>query len=197
MGWIDVEAVYEPPQLGFRHRCLELKDRHREDVDVVMKALNLKLVGWIFSHRYRKRPIDKEEKLLRHQVSSLDRTPPLQSAEILRAAELQKQHGDHFVTLVLTKDFDKKTNNEYFSLEAWQVSQQCVKLLDDLEIDLSDSYKIRSKRQVRAPKRNEAGLFLTNSIDCDFFATYVVFEREAREFQSFHTFMFQLFTQST
>ena len=177
VGWVDVEAVYEPPQIGFRHRCLELKDRHREDVDVVMKALNLRLVGWIFSHRYRKRPIDEKENLLRHQVSSLDRTPPLQSAEILRAAELQKRHGDHFVTLVLTKDFDKKTNNEYFSLEAWQVSQQCVKLLDDLEIDLADSYKIRSKRQVRAPKRNESGLFLTNSIDCDFFATYTAIKR--------------------
>eukprot|EP00939_MAST-03C_sp_MAST-3C-sp1_P005229 g5229.t1 len=189
LGWVKIEAVYEPPQFGFKHRCLEFDDADRDLVDRVARNLGLELVGWIFSHPYRKRETAVSRRRKQgHRVSAMEHTPPLQSAELMRAAELQNTYGQHFVTLVITKD--RKDDEEFFSAEAWQVSDQCVKLraADQLRQVPNDPYVVRTTVKVRskgdatasitvaggASKRQQT---LTNLVDADFLVSYCGIKR--------------------
>ena len=119
-GWVNVRAIYEPPQYGMRQRALLLPDEERAMVDEVSTRVGLSCVGWIFSHRYR---------------STAEGS--LTASELLRMARYQRKWGAHFVTLKLTKERvqvplvpggDETAWWDFFSLDAWQASPQCVEL---------------------------------------------------------------------
>ena len=46
---MNIEAIYEPPQVGDIKGVNELKDPKRHIVDMVAAGLGLERVGWIFT----------------------------------------------------------------------------------------------------------------------------------------------------
>lgn len=45
----NVEAIYEPPQLGEMHGFQELEDQKGHIVDMIASACGLEKIGWIFT----------------------------------------------------------------------------------------------------------------------------------------------------
>lgn len=121
-----VEAIYEPAQDVDANSVdgFILHDDNEEEENIVEQIatlLGLKRVGWIFGHEYRK-----------------DYT--LSSAEIIMAAEFQLEaadgiHETPFVTVTVAPS--SATNNSQVSVEAFQVSQQCMAMVAEeaLEVD--------------------------------------------------------------
>jgi len=104
---INVEAVYEPPQIGEINGFTELEDPKRHIVDMIAHALGLELVGQIFTK------IDQDSFLTSHETR--------------RAAKLQEQHQhDHpmgfkvskFVTVVV------QPKNDDVGVECYMISDQ-------------------------------------------------------------------------
>jgi nuclear protein localization protein 4 homolog len=46
---VNVEAIYEPPQIGDINGCTELEDPKRHIVDMIAAGLGLERIGWIFT----------------------------------------------------------------------------------------------------------------------------------------------------
>lgn len=46
---VNIEAIYDPPQIGDQHGCQELDDPEKHKVDMIASALNLERVGHIFT----------------------------------------------------------------------------------------------------------------------------------------------------
>jgi len=46
---VNVEAIYEPPQIGEQHGVQPLEDNFRVKADMIAEALSLELVGAIFT----------------------------------------------------------------------------------------------------------------------------------------------------
>lgn len=87
---VNIEALYEPPQINELNGFLELEDPHKHKVDMIAAALGLEKVGHIFT--------------------KIDQETYLSSSEIRRCAQLQQDHvWDHpdgfkvskFVTVVV------------------------------------------------------------------------------------------------
>lgn len=69
---INVEAVYEPPQIGEMNGVIEIDDPKRLYVDMIANGLGLERVGWIFT--------------------KIDQDNFLSSEEVRKAAKLQQEH---------------------------------------------------------------------------------------------------------
>ena len=123
---VKVEAIYEPPQRpdpeaaeGFE----QLEDPLEQTVEQIATLCGLKKVGWIFGHEPSRRP-------------GLTMT----AAEIIMAAEYQLEaaggvNETPFCTIKVTKGEDGNV-----SVEAFQVSQQCMAMVAEeaLEIGLDE-----------------------------------------------------------
>ena len=59
---VNIEAVYEPPQISEMNGFLELEDPNRYKVDLIAQALGLERVGHIFTK------IDQETYLSSHEI---------------------------------------------------------------------------------------------------------------------------------
>ena len=46
---VNIEAVYEPPQVGEINGVESLEDPYETRVDMIAEALSLEKVGWIFT----------------------------------------------------------------------------------------------------------------------------------------------------
>lgn len=46
---VNVEAIYDPPQISEMNGYFELDDPHRHKADIIANALGLELVGQIFT----------------------------------------------------------------------------------------------------------------------------------------------------
>ena len=46
---VNVEAIYEPPQIGDINGATELEDPKRHIVDMMAASLGLERIGWIFT----------------------------------------------------------------------------------------------------------------------------------------------------
>ncbi|KAL3909202.1 MAG: hypothetical protein SGILL_008177 [Bacillariaceae sp.] len=125
-----VEAVYEPPQEpdpeaaeGFE----QLDDPLEAKVEAVANMLGLKKVGWIFGGGKKETRSDDgpEEDYV------------LTSAEIIMAAEFQLEAADGveetpFVTVKVAKD----DSGGGVSVEAFQVSQQCMAMVAEEALEI-------------------------------------------------------------
>ncbi|KAA0150518.1 hypothetical protein FNF27_07970 [Cafeteria roenbergensis] len=136
---VSVEAIYEPPQLGFKHRVLLPSDPHQPCVSLVAASLGLVPVGWLITAPFRGDPQNV-----------------LTSSEILTAAALQAEHP-HFMTVVFTfeqQDDPALGRTRIFrTTTAWQLSDQAVKLYRKGQLCRSegdDPYLIRTKKTVMA-----------------------------------------------
>jgi len=48
---VNVEAIYEPPQIGDLRGVKSLDDPYRTKVDMIAESLSLERVGWIFTSK--------------------------------------------------------------------------------------------------------------------------------------------------
>ena len=48
---VNVEAIYEPPQIGDLRGVKALDDTFRTKVDMIAESLSLERVGWIFTSK--------------------------------------------------------------------------------------------------------------------------------------------------
>lgn len=111
---VIVHAIFEPPQQGSAE-CLVL-ERGSEDekvADVVAEALGWRKVGWIYSQ------------------STKEREYICSAEEICQMASIQEEMGETAVTAVVAlfpPDPDDPETAPEVHVEAFQVSEQCVKL---------------------------------------------------------------------
>lgn len=117
-----VEAIYEPPQEidndtaeGF----VLLDDELEESVQEIAGMLGLARVGWIFCHE--------------------QRDFALSNAELIMAAEFQLEaaegiHETPFVTVTVSPN-----ENNAVSVEAFQVSQQCMAMVAEQALEISEN----------------------------------------------------------
>lgn len=119
---VQVEAIYEPPQEADPEAAegFVLLDDPKEDiVEQLAQLLGLRKVGWIIGHPPR------EDGFV------------LSAAEIIMAAELQLEAAGGveetpFVTVKVTVGDDGNA-----SVEAFQVSQQCMAMVAEEALDIS------------------------------------------------------------
>ena len=135
---VNVEAIYEPPQIGEKDGYQALEDPGRVNADLVAGALGLERVGHMFT------TLNKEK-------------VPLTSSEYRRAAAYQQEHlVDHpdgyKVSKFLSVRVEQKETEE-IEIECYMVSDQCQALERDNVLGDSPDPK---KAVIRVPKREEA-----------------------------------------
>jgi nuclear protein localization family protein 4 len=139
---VQIKVIYEPKQCGGPDKFVEIVDQEeqmiRSRADALASLLDMKPVGWIFSHNG-------------------DREVPLLALEILRAAELQSKYGKTFVTVVVSPNEEGR-----LEFEAYQVSKQCVELYEKglLSAHPTNPEIIVSKKEVEVERK------MTTQIDC-------------------------------
>ena len=109
-GNVRVEFIYEPPQDGSKDDVLVHAEGTEElgKVEIIAELLGLKRVGHIFSQ------------------SSEDRDYLISTKEMCDMAAMQAEHGDHFVTAVVSLFHTDEGTDVHF--EAYQCTRQCAKL---------------------------------------------------------------------
>ena len=131
----NVEAVYEPPQIGEMNGFQELEDHKRPVVDMIANALQLERVGWIFT--------------------KIDQDTIFTSAEARKVAAMQEEHNfDHpegmkvskFVTVVVQQKGDD------VGVECYMMSDQGQALERDNVFGESTNRKMM---QVRVPPADD------------------------------------------
>lgn len=115
----DVHFIYEPRQevggpLGVQE-C-DTCGKEMELVDTVAEYLNMRLVGWVFTQS----SMCKDEDILN-------------ATEVFEAGLKQRKGGDRFVTVVGRVLMDEERHRKAMSFEAFQMSQQLVSVLDQVE----------------------------------------------------------------
>lgn len=111
-GAVTVHAIYEPPQEG-NADSLQIERQSEEELraDFITKSLGMEKLGWIFTQ------------------SSKERDYIMNTEEICQMAAWQRELGDHGVTGVVSLSVSDDGSDVHF--EAFQVSDQCVKLVND------------------------------------------------------------------
>ena len=135
---VNIEAIYEPPQIGDIKSVIPLDDPFRTQVDIMAESLQLERVGWIFT--------------------SLNQEKTFMTSEQLREmAKLQQSHiVDHpsgykvskFVTVRV-----EQQEGDQIGVECWMASDICQSLERDNVFAHSDDPK---KLVVRKPNADEA-----------------------------------------
>jgi nuclear protein localization protein 4 homolog len=107
---VNIEAVYQPPQIGEINGFEPLDDPMQSKVDMIAESLSLEKVGWIFT--------------------SINHDAFLSSQEIRKIAKYQEQYKvEHpegyqvskFVTVVVKP----KGDGSEIGIECYMVSDQC------------------------------------------------------------------------
>jgi len=136
---VSVEAIYEPPQLGFKHRVALAPDPDAPFVELLAASLRLVPVGWLFTAPFR------------GEVENV-----MTSSELLTAARMQSKHP-HFMTVAFTfeqqQDAALGRARIFRSSTAWQLSEQAVRLYKagQLHRDAGDDpFHVRTRRSVMA-----------------------------------------------
>lgn len=114
---VNVEALYEPPQIGDHHGVTSLTDKDIAVVDRVAKSLTLEIVGWIFT------TIDTDNETF------------MTSYDIKRVAEYQEQNkvmhpSGYFVTKFITCMVKPKENGDIL-IECCMISDTFQALVRD------------------------------------------------------------------
>lgn len=134
---VNVEALYDPPQIGEMNGFQILHDDFEPYVDMVADSLSLQRVGWIYT--------------------SLNHEQFLSAKEIREIAAMQERFAiDHpeglkipkFVTIVVKPKGDSGESG----LDCYMVSDQCQALERDNILEVSEDHK---KLKVRTANENE------------------------------------------
>lgn len=135
---VNVEAIYEPPQIGDQNGYQVLDDPNRPNADMIAASLGLERIGHIFTS------LNKEKIFLT-------------SDQMREAARYQQEHlVDHPEGYKVSKWVTVRVElkeDQTIGVEAYMVSDQMVALERDNV--LGDS-KDQTKMVIREPNRDEA-----------------------------------------
>lgn len=155
-GEVSVEFIYEPPQQGSEESLLLMRDMDEEKrADVIAAGLGLRKVGFIFTQT----------------VSQTKRDYTLSNVEIRQAVELHAESGfENWATAIVKLEVNEEGGADVH-FEAFQLSDQCVKLykegwFDEDCADL-DPKLSRMKKDVVILSKD------TRDVDNDFFLVLV------------------------
>ena len=132
---INVEAIYEPPQINEMDGFVELDDPCLHKVDMIATAMGLERVGQIFTK------VDQDTILTADEVKKAAQMQAMYSFQHPVGAKVPK-----FVTVVV------KPKDDDIDVRCYMVSDQCQKLIAANVFGHSDD---RKKLVVRTPERNE------------------------------------------
>ncbi|KAG0591364.1 hypothetical protein M758_1G166700 [Ceratodon purpureus] len=168
-GEVKVDVIYEPPQQGTEEGLLLMRDMDEEKrADVIAEGLGLRKVGFIFTQT----------------VSQASRDYTLSNAEIRQAAEFHAESEfEHWATAIVKLEVNEDGGADVH-FEAFQLSDQCVKLFKDgwfLEnVPDLDPKLTRMKKEVIVLQKD------TFTVDNDFFLVPVkIFDHEGSLTTSF------------
>ncbi|XP_071720149.1 NPL4-like protein 1 [Rutidosis leptorrhynchoides] len=156
-GKVEVNYIYEPPQQGNEHSLILLKDPDEERlVEAIALGLGMRRVGFIFSQT----------------ISQMKKDYTLSNKELLQAVELQGESDlKEWVTVMVKLEVNEDGGADVH-FEAFQMSDQCVKLFRDgwfvTEIGADDDPKLsKMKKDVVVGGKD------TKEVDNDFFLVVV------------------------
>jgi nuclear protein localization family protein 4 len=166
IGEVLVEFIYEPPQQGSEENLILMRDMDEEKrADVIAAGLGLRKVGFIFTQT----------------VSQTKRDYTLSSPEIRQAAELHAESEfEHWATAIVKLEVNEEGGADVH-FEAFQLSDQCVKLFKDdwfvENVPDLDPKLTRMKKDVVILGKD------TYDVDNDFFLVPVkIFDHEVGDF---------------
>ena len=124
-----VRVIYEPPQECSKYSVELLKDPYNESMLEVASALDLQIVGWIFTD------LNQTDGKIAYKRSI--HTHLLTAEECIMAAEFQNQYpnkcnyindnfGSKFVTVCISGD-----EQNQIDIKGYQISNQCMALVRD------------------------------------------------------------------
>lgn len=161
-GEVKVDFVYEPPQQGSEEGLLLMRDMDEEKrADVIAAGLGLRKVGFIFTQT----------------VSQSKQDYTLSTAEIRQAAEFHAESEFEFWATAIVKLEVNEEGGPAVHFEAFQLSDQCVKLFKDgwfvENVPDLDPKLTRMKKEVILLQKD------TFDVDNDFFLVPVkIFDHE-------------------
>ncbi|KAL9239240.1 hypothetical protein vseg_013580 [Gypsophila vaccaria] len=112
-GRVEVDFIYEPPQVGREERVILMRDREEEKVvEAVAAGLGMRRVGYIFTQSVGQGTMGEEYTMSRYEVE--------------QAVELHAESGlKEWVTALV------KLDNGDVHFEAFQLSDMCVRLFKE------------------------------------------------------------------
>lgn len=161
-GEVKVDVIYEPPQQGTEEGLLLMRDMDEEKrADVIAAGLGLRKVGFIFTQT----------------LSQESRDYTLSNAEIRQAAEFHAESEFEYWATAIVKLEVNDDGGADVHFEAFQLSDQCVKLFKDgwfLEnVPDLDPKLTKMKKEVIVLQKD------TFTVDNDFFLVPVkIFDHE-------------------
>ena len=115
---LNLEAIYEPPQIGDVNGVQPLDDDFRQNVDMIAEALSLERVGYIFT------TLNKDKVFLTSQ--QLRQSAKYQQDHIVNHPDGFKV--SKYVTVVVQAD---DPDQHHISVECYMASDQCQALERD------------------------------------------------------------------
>ena len=156
-GKVEVDFIYEPPQQGTEENLAILRDPDEEKlVEAIGIGLGMRKVGFIFTQT----------------ISQDKKDYTMSNKEILQAAEFHAESGlKEWVTAIVKLEVNEDGGADVH-FEAFQMSDNCVKLFKDglfeTEIAEDDDPKLSKMK-----KDVVVGVKDTREVDNDFFLVVV------------------------
>lgn len=156
-GKVEVDFIYEPPQQGTEENLAIIRDPEEEKlVEAIAVGLGMRRVGFIFTQT----------------ISQDKKDYTMSNKEVLQAAEFHAESGlKEWVTAIVKLEVNEDGGADVH-FEAFQMSDNCVKLFKDgifvTEIAEDDDPKLSKMK-----KDVVVGVKDTREVDNDFFLVVV------------------------
>ncbi|KAK6937455.1 Nuclear pore localization protein NPL4, C-terminal [Dillenia turbinata] len=162
-GKVEVNFIYEPPQLGSEDNLMLLRDNQEENlVEAIALGLGMRKVGFIFTQT----------------ISQDKKDYTMSNVEVLQAVELHAESGlKEWVTAVVKLEVNEDGGADVH-FEAFQMSDMCVRLYKEgwFEKEIEETCDPKLSRMT---KEVVVGGKDTKEVDNDFFLVVVkIFDHE-------------------
>ncbi|KAK6940897.1 Nuclear pore localization protein Npl4, ubiquitin-like domain [Dillenia turbinata] len=162
-GKVEVNFIYEPPQLGSEDNLMLLRDSQEENlVEAIALGLGMRKVGFIFTQT----------------ISQDKKDYTMSNVEVLQAVELHAESGlKEWVTAVVKLEVNEDGGADVH-FEAFQMSDICVRLYKEgwFEKEIEETCDPKLSRMT---KEVVVGGKDTKEVDNDFFLVVVkIFDHE-------------------
>ncbi|GMH20485.1 hypothetical protein Nepgr_022326 [Nepenthes gracilis] len=157
-GKIEVDFIYEPPQLGTEERLMLIRDNDEEKlVDAIATGLGMKRVGFIFTQTIGQNKKD-------YTMSNL---------EVAQAVNLHGESGlKEWVTALVKLEVNEEGGADVH-FEAFQMSDVCIRLFKEGWFDLEGTEGEVDPKVSRMKKDVVVGGKDVREVDNDFFLVVV------------------------
>ncbi|GAB4829712.1 hypothetical protein Ancab_019364 [Ancistrocladus abbreviatus] len=158
-GKVEVDFIYEPPQVGTEERLMLMRDRDEEKlVDAIATGLGMRRVGFIFTQTIGQNKKD-------YTMSNL---------EVAQAVELHAESDlKEWVTAVVKLEVNEEGGADVH-FEAFQMSDMCIRLFREGWFDLDGGKEGEADPKVSRMKKDVVvGGKDVSEVDNDFFLVVV------------------------